>query len=85
MVLEEGLDISSLPDTLKEDFEKLDRLESQYLVTSFHMEVGDLEVSGPGNGPPCTFCNVKEEAEKINTIVVHHKPMMTFSKVIQSD
>ena len=85
MVLEDGLDISNLQDTLKEDFEKLDRLESQYLVTSFHMEIGDLEVLSARNGPPCTFGNVKEEAEKINTIVVHHKPMMTFSKVILSD
>ena len=34
MVFEEGLDKSGLPETLKEDFEKLDQLEGQYRLTS---------------------------------------------------
>ena len=85
MVLEEGLDMSRLPETLKEDFDQLDRLEGQYRVTSILMEVIDLEDLSPRKGPPCSFCNVKEEAEKMKMIVEHYKPMTTLSKVIQSD
>ena len=81
MVLEEGLDISRLPKTLKDDFDQLDKLEGQYMVTSIHMEVIDLEDSKPSNGPRCGFCNVKEEAEKMKMIVEHYKPMTKFSKV----
>ena len=81
MVLEEGLDISRLPKTLKDDFDQLDKLEGQYQVTSIHMEVIDLEDSKPSNGPRCGFCNVKEEAEKMKMIVEHYKPMTKFSKV----
>ena len=81
MVLEEGLDISRLPKTLKDDFDHLDKLEGQYRVTSIHMEVIDLEDSKPSNGPQCGFCNVKEEAEKMKMIVEHYKPMTKFSKV----
>ena len=61
MVLEEGLDISSLPDTLKEDFEQLNQLEGQYRV-----EAVDLITR---KGPTCGFCNVKEETEKKKTFV----------------
>ena len=82
MVFEEGLDISSLPEALKEDFEKLDQLEGQYRVTSILMKVIDLEDLSARKGPPCSFCNVKEEAEKMKMIVEHYKPMTTLSKVI---
>ena len=86
MVLEEGLDISRLPKTLKDDFNQLDKLEGQYRVTSIHLHmvidlVIDLEDSKSSNGPRCGFCNVKEEAEKMKMIVEHYKPMTKFSKV----
>ena len=82
VVFEEGLDISSLPETLKEDFKQLDRLEGQYRVTSYHIEVFDLEDLNPRKGPPCNFCNAKERAEKGMKIVDDYKPLITFLKVI---
>ena len=85
MVLEEGLDISILPETLKEDFDQLDRLEGQYRVTACLMELDDLEVLSSRNGPPCSFCNVKENAEHAKTILENIKPIITFSKVILID
>ena len=85
VVLEEGLDISSLPDTLKEDFKQLNQLEGQYRVTSCNIEVGDLEFLSSRNGPPCCFCNVKEKAEHAKTILENLKPIITFSKVILID
>ena len=81
MVLEEGLDTSELPETLKEDFDQLNRLEGQYRVTSILMEAIDLEDKSPRKGPQCGFCNVKEEAEKMKPVVKHYKPMTTLSKV----
>ena len=81
MVLEEGLDISSLPDTLKEDFDQLDRLEGQYRVTSCITEDVDLE----DLSQPCGFCNAKGETERIMKIMEDYKPMITVSKVIPSD
>ena len=85
MVLEEGLDISSLPETLKEDFNQVDRLEGQYRLTSFRMELGDLEVFSSRNGPLCSFCNVKEGTERMKTMLENMKPITTFSKVILFD
>ena len=82
VVLEEGLNISSLPETMKEDFEKLNRFEGQYRVTSFLMEEVDLEASIPRRGPLCAYCNVKNEAERQKTILEYYKSMTTFSKVI---
>ena len=84
MVLEEGLDISSLPDTLKEDFDQLDRLEGQYRGTSCITEDVDLEDLSPGRAPPCGFCNAKAETERIMKIMEDYKPMATLSKVILS-
>ena len=85
MVIEQGLDISSLPETLKEDLEQLDRLEGQYRVTSYHIEVFDLEDLSPRKVPPCSFCNSKERAEKGMKIVEDYKPLTTFYKVILSE
>ena len=82
VVLEEGLSISSLPETMKEDFEKLNRFEGQYRVTSFLMEEVDLETSIPRKGPLCSYCNVKLVAKRQKTILEYYKPMTTFSKVI---
>ena len=82
MVIEERLDISSLPETLKEDFEQLDRLEGQYRMTSYHTEVFDLEDLGPRKGPPCSFCNAKERTEEGMKIMEDNKPLTTFYKVI---
>ena len=82
MVIEEGLDISSLPETLKEDFKQLDRLEGQFRMTSYHIEVFDLENPSPRIGPPCSFCNSKERAEKGMKIMEDYKPLTTFYKVI---
>ena len=79
MVFEEGLDKSGLPETLKEDFEKLDQLEGQYKVTSIRLEVVDMK------GPLCSFCYVKDEAEEMKKMVEQYKPMTTLSKVILSD
>ena len=84
MVIEERLDISSLPETLKEDFKQLDRLEGQYRMTSYHTEVFDLEDFGPRKGPPCSFCNAKERTEEGMKTMVDNKPLTTFYKVILS-
>ena len=78
MVLDEGLDVSSLPDTLKEDFKQLNRLEGQYRVTSSLVEAVDLIAR---KGPTCGFCNVKEETEKMKTFVEEYKPTTTIRKV----
>ena len=75
MVLEEGLDISSLPATLKEDFEKLDRLEGQFRVTNILTEIVNLE----DLSPPCAR-EVKEVAESLKKSFVEQ--MITLSKVI---
>ena len=82
VVLKEGLDISSLPGIFKEDFEKLDRLEGQYRVTSYLIEIFDLEELSPRKGPPCGFCDAKEETKKRTQIVEEYKPITTFSKVL---
>ena len=82
MVLEEGLDISSLPKTLKEDFDMLDRLEGRYRVTGFLVEDVDSEDFSPRKGPPCSFCTAKEQTEKRMNATEDYKPMATFSKVI---
>ena len=84
MVLEEGLDISSLPKTLKEDFNQLDRLEGEYRVTSMLVDVVDLVELSSRKGPPCSFCNVKALAEMMKR-AVWHDPMITVSKVILCD
>ena len=81
VVLEEGLDISSLPDTLKEDFNLLDRLEGEYRVTSFLPEAVGLEDLSARIGPPCNFCNLKEKSEERKTVVEQFKPTITMSKV----
>ena len=83
-MFEEGLDMGGLPETLKEDFEQLDRLEGQYRVTSYHIEVFDLEDFGPRKGPPCSFCNAKERAKYGMKIMEDYKPLTTFYKVILS-
>ena len=85
MVLEEGLDVSSLPETLKEDFDQVDRLEGQYKVTACLVELGDLEVLSSRNGPACSFCNVKEKNEQMKTLLENLKTRLTFSKVILID
>ena len=84
MVLEEGLDVSILPETLKEDFNQVDRLKGRFRVTNFLMEVADLEDLSPRRGRPCGLCNVKEEAERMKKIVKDCKTMTTLSKVIPS-
>ena len=61
MVLAGGFDMSGLPETLKEDFEKLDRLEGRYRVTSFHIEVVNLDDLSPRKRAPCNFCINEEE------------------------
>ena len=83
MVLEEGLAISSLPETLKEDFNQLDRLEGQYRVTSMLVDVVDLEELSPRKCPPCGFCNDREVAKMMKKFV-WHELMTTVSKMIQS-
>ena len=83
MVFEEGLDVSSLPETLKEDFIQLDRLEGEYRVTGMLVDVADLEDLSPRKGPPCGFCNDKEVANMVRKFV-WHELMTTVSKVIQS-
>ena len=82
MVLEEGLDISSLPETLKEDFDSLDRLKGRYRVTDFLVEDVASENLSPRKGPPCSFCTAKQETEKGMKITEDFKPTATFSKVI---
>ena len=84
MVLEEGLDVSSLPETLKEEFNQLDRLEGEYRVTSMLVDVVDLEEFSSRKGPPCSFCNVKALAEMMKR-AVRHDPMITVAKVILCD
>ena len=75
--------MSRLPETLKEDFDQLDRLEGQYRVTSYHMEVFDLEDLSPRKGPPCGFCNYIEKAENVEREFVEQiKARVTLSKVI---
>ena len=83
MVFEEGLDISSLPETLKEDFNQLDMLEGEYRVTSMLVDVTDLEDLSQRKGPPCGFCNDKEVANMVRKFV-WHELVTTVSKVIQS-
>ena len=83
MVLREGLDISSLPKIFKENFNQLDRLEGQYRVTSYLIEIFDLEELSPRKGPPCGFCNEKEVAKMVKKFV-WHELVTTVSKVIQS-
>ena len=84
-MLEEGLDTSTLPETLREDFEQLGRLEGKYRVTSGLIEFVGVEVLSPRKGSLCRFCNVKEWEAKMMNIVEHLKPMTTLSKVIQND
>ena len=81
VVFEEGLDISSLPEALRKDFEELDRLEGQYRVTSDLMEAVDLEKLSPRTGPPCGFCDVKKQEEDMNEMVEREKTIKTLSKV----
>ena len=76
--------MTSLPDTLKEDFDQLDRLQGQFRVTSILIEVVNVVDMSSGEGPPCGFCNVKEETEKFRTLLEQLKPMTTLSKVILS-
>ena len=85
VVLEEGLDTSGLPETLKEDFEKVDRLEGQYKVTACLVELGDLEVLSSRNDPACSFCNVQEKNDQMKTLLENLKTTLTFSKVILID
>ena len=80
VVLEEGLDISSLPETLKEDFYQLDRLEGQYRVTGMLAE--DLEDLSAGKVPSCGFCNTNNLANYLTELMEDYKPMITLSKVI---
>ena len=84
MVLEEGLDIGSLPETLKEDFKQLEQLEGQFRLTRVLVEPVDFE-SSPRKGPICDFCNVKVQAEEMKEMVEEFKPTKTLSKVILSD
>ena len=86
MVLEEGLDISSLPETLKEDFKQLEQLEGEYRETRVLMQPLDFEFElSPRKGRICGFCDVKVMAEKMNEIVEQRKPKKTLSKVTLSD
>ena len=82
VVLEEGLNISNLPETLKEDFDQLDRLEGRYRVTGFLVEDVDSENLSPRKGPPCSFCTAKEETEKRMKTTENYKPVARFTKVI---
>ena len=84
MVLEEGLDIGSLPETLKEDFKQLEQLEGQFRLTRVLVEPVDFE-SSPREGPICDFCNVKVQAEEMKEMVEEFKLTKTSSKVILSD
>ena len=86
VVFEEGLDMGGLPETLKEDFEKVDRLEGQYRVTSFLFEDVNLEEESPRKGPPCVRCSVKGAVESIKkTFVEKYNPMIRLSKVSVSN
>ena len=84
MVFEEGLDISSLPETLKKDFERLDQLEGKFRLTRVLMETVDLEELSPRKAPPCSFCDVKKQADEMNEVVEQFKMVKTLSKVILS-
>ena len=81
VVLEEGLDRSGLPETLKEDFDELDKLKGQYRVTSFLIEDVDVEDLSPREGPPCFFCNAKRYNDGWAELVENNKTMITLSKV----
>ena len=67
--------MSCLPDTLKEDFDQLVRLEGKYRVTSYLTENLD-------DYSPCGFCDVKKSVKRTRKLVEDYKPMITFSKVI---
>ena len=87
VVLEEGLDISNLPETLKKDFEKVNQLEGQFRLTRVLMEAVDLGELSPRKAPPCSFCNVKKQAEEMNETLFSYeriKPTKTLTKVILS-
>ena len=73
--------MAGLPETLKDDFEKVDRLEGQYRVTGFFTE--ELEDLSPGSS--CWFCNVDHVTSALTQFVEDYKPMTTLSKVILSD
>ena len=85
MVFEKGLDISSLPETLKKDFNQLDRLEGQYRVISILLEAFDLEDLSLRKGSQCRVCDVKGHAKGIREFAEEVKPMIIISKVILSD
>ena len=70
--------MSSLPETLKEDFDQLARLEGRYWVTSFFTEeLEDLE-----DLRPCDKCDVEKQVKHGAKTIEKIKPMITFSKVI---
>ena len=77
MVFEEGLDISSLPETLKKDFKPLYQLEGQYRVTMIRMKL-----VGERKYPLCPLSDVEENLDSMRRIVEEEKPMITLSKVI---
>ena len=82
VVFEEGLDTGGLPETLKEDLEKVDRLEGLYRVTTFLIKVVNLEPGlSPRKGPPCVWCNVKEVESMRKTILEEYNPIIRLSKV----
>ena len=81
VVLEEGLDTSGLPETLKEDFYELDKLEGRYKVTSFLTEDVNVEDLSLREGPPCFFCNAKRYNDGWAELVENNKTMITLSKV----
>jgi hypothetical protein len=84
VVLEGGLDMSGLPETLKEDLKQLEQVEGQYRVTRCLTE--DLEdLSSEEGSPPCGFCNGKNLAEYWTQMMENYKTMITLSKVIPSD
>ena len=73
--------MTSLPDTLKEDFDQLDRLQGQFRVTSILIEVVNVVDMSSGEGPPCGFCNVQHVASAMTQRIEDYKPMTTLSKV----
>ena len=74
-MLEKGLNMSSLPETLKEDFDQLVRLEGHYWVTSFFTEeLEDLE-----DLRPCDKCDVEKQVKHGAKTIKKIKPMITFS------
>ena len=63
-------------------FEKVNRLEGQYRVTSFLIKVVNSEELSQRKGPPCVWCSAKELMEFMKkTFVEHYNPMMKLSKV----